>query len=74
MAQLYLYQLRSEVMAKPRLRRDLSAQVPSAAVAGDGKRLDSLGAQSGIPSNMLLRVGIRPKTRRREAIGPPVPS
>src|SRR5208283_549317 len=59
-----------EVMAKPRLGRDLPALVPGIAVSGNGKGLDDVGAEPGIPSKVLLRVGIGPKPRRRKAVGP----
>ena len=62
-----------EVMAEPGLRRDLAAPVPGIAVAGNGEGLDDVGAEPGIPSEVLLRVGIGPKPGRRKAVGPARP-
>ena len=62
------HQLRGEVMAKPRLRRNLAALIPGIAIAGNGKRLDHVGAEPGIPGKMLIRIGIGPKPGRRKAV------
>src|ERR1039457_376051 len=59
-----------EVVAQTWLGRDFSAFIPSIAVAGNGEGLDDVRAEPRIPGDVLLRVGIRPKPRRRETIGP----
>ena len=60
-------------MAETRLGRDFSALVPGISVAGNGKGLDDVRAEPGIPGDVLLRVRIGPKPGRREAVGPARP-